>query len=1013
MNQPGSRSLGGILLLVFVAKLAAAGAAQEKKTQKPQGQKPGAGKVLGLPMPKADRERRNKRLVLPPRLQSPGRQETRTEADDESPAGALSDFVDSLISGKRLATAELVAEYALLTDSERRVLMARAHRLPAKAVGRLAGVYRALPPKEADAAALSLLTVLRSRKIGKETRKVVEHALFLSGPRAKQVALGLLTCKYKGVRDAAGDMLTRLLGESDLPQLRLLIDHEAQGTRLVALRVLADWLADNPGADPKPLLRCLRHRDGTTRTQAARYLMAHGPAIEPVLQQMVSGPPEDSSFFLAALLLAQREVLTNRELLPPSCLHHLARYRFGLDVMPRGVAFLVASMRWFRDPAAFRKSGGALATVDEQELFHELLSIVEVRGFYPEFPLCQDAALSSLRLLSGKDFGADHVRWRAWWRDAGKSFRPLQRNFDVSDASLARTRLTYLVGDRAEFVVMGRLAQEPPSQLGGFRLRLDDADLRALLAGLRERGFLDLEQRLNEVKKLAERLALLVESPEARALDGFATTRSLRLRVFLDTLDRTLRRESWQEYVPHGLDEAGRREWWNTERVALAASKDAAARRRAVLGLALRALPSLPPDARRRAIGRFLDEAGREEGTLNAGHAAALLALLNGSKLQPAEKATVFEVLALIKESSFREVLGALVKHAPHELRDILRRMLALAGTERVLVALRHEHPKIRALAAEEVAHLGNTRTIPALLACLDDADFEVRSSAAESCGRLRLMQARPTILKLLADPEVLVRQAAMLALARIGGGDTYEILLRAAGPGNAAERLTATQGLSLLQEPRAGHALVDLAAAHYGTPVGMMALQGLRKRGSAPLRAKLWKVLQSSDNPALRREFTFLLGEMGDPGVFQPLLRLLAAGDSTTRSCTLLAGITGRDWCGRRDCVKRYRDWWVAHGSKSAAAWLLSALQESGFRSSLDVASLRIGAGVDVVDELCRIIDDSEERLWAVRALATNVLRDVTQQDFGTIHQRTSLGARHAITERYRQFVRARDAGK
>ena len=73
----------------------------------------------------------------------------------------------------------------------------------------------------------------------------------------------------------------------------------------------------------------------------------------------------------------------------------------------------------------------------------------------------------------------------------------------------------------------------------------------------------------------------------------------------------------------------------------------------------------------------------------------------------------------------------------------------------------------------------------------------------------------------------------------------------------------------------------------------------------------------------------------------------------------------------------------------------------------------LVIGAPAAVIDELCRLVDELPDRRWAIRALAASTLREVTGQDYGAVRRSTGMGARQAMTERYRQFVQKRDAKK
>ncbi len=985
----------------------------------PQKGQPGAAKVIGLPKSKGDERLRARALVLPKRqllqktnatVQPRQAQGQRGDLPITGPA-AMGDFVASLMSDKKLSTAELVAEYSLLSPTEQAALSHRAHRLPDDAVVRLARVYRTLGERQG---AQPLLVVLHSRRPGRGCSELVQHVLFLSGERSRMIALELLQNKYKKIRAAAGSALVGMMERTDVPHLRALLENKQQGTRVSALSVLARWLDANPAETVDPLLRCLRHRDGYLREQAARHLAKRGDAVVPLLLPLVENPPDQESWFLAALLLAKRELIQKKDLLPATSLIHLARHRLGAVPMQKAVAAIIAGMRMFRDPEGFAKTGGSLGAATDAEQMQGLLDVAHVRSYYPESPLCQDWALSVLRLLTGKDFAADHRMWRAWWSDAKKrGFEVLRMAPRLEANVVAQTRFVYSVGNKEQLWLLGRDAIEPARDRGGLRLRLADVELVTLLTKLSVDGLFDLTLRLKENARRAERFTMLVEGPGGRSMDGFADDRSLRLLVLRRTLDRCVARQAWQEYVPVRLDDAGRRNWWIGQSRALAGMKTDVDRRRHVIDLALAALPMLSPPARQRALERLLTEARGKDGLPDKAQLPQLFSLAEGTVVTRSEKCSLFEVLARIDESPFTRVLDGIGKLAPEDVTPVLRRVIAVGSLDRMLLAMRHANGEIRAAAAGEAVKVDLPAARTHLVTMLADPSAHVRQRVAEACGRLRMAAARSDLLKLFEDEDQFVRHASLVAIARIGGKQAYETLLAKVGPGKPGDRLHAVRGLAMLPDPRAADALVDIAVAHYGTNVGMMALQGLRNRGGSALRQLVLRHLQAAEDPAVRRELVFLLGEMQSPIVFAQLLNLLEKGDSPGRCCQLLAGISGVDYCSRRDRVKRYRSWMEVSKDQSPATWLVNGLKRDGIATSLAPEKLVIGAPAAVIDELCRLVDELPDRRWAIRALAASTLREVTGQDYGAVRRSTGMGARQAMTERYRQFVQKRDAKK
>jgi hypothetical protein len=98
----------------------------------------------------------------------------------------------------------------------------------------------------------------------------------------------------------------------------------------------------------------------------------------------------------------------------------------------------------------------------------------------------------------------------------------------------------------------------------------------------------------------------------------------------------------------------------------------------------------------------------------------------------------------------------------------------ALAGApriEEVEDSLEHDRSfKVRVEAAIVLGHLGQSRSVPALLGALRDPHPAVRAAAAESLGRIGSPIARDGLVRAAQDPSPLVRKMARGALDTIGG---------------------------------------------------------------------------------------------------------------------------------------------------------------------------------------------------------------------------------------------------
>jgi hypothetical protein len=127
--------------------------------------------------------------------------------------------------------------------------------------------------------------------------------------------------------------------------------------------------------------------------------------------------------------------------------------------------------------------------------------------------------------------------------------------------------------------------------------------------------------------------------------------------------------------------------------------------------------------------------------------------------------------------------------------------------------ALAHDRSfKVRVDAALVLGRLRQTRSVPALIGALKDANPSVRASAAQSLGHIGSPIAKDALAKSMSDPAPLVRRNAQEALRELGAGDADTP--PAPVPGRPAIRARAGKKLSFEvkamgdQSKRAGEAL-------------------------------------------------------------------------------------------------------------------------------------------------------------------------------------------------------------
>ena len=974
------------------------------KPELPAGQQAGAGKVLGLPTPARDKASREGALVIGTRRDQDGALEVATLPKDGELA--LVGFIEALNSRKDLADAELVAEYSLLTEDERRRIIARAHRLSERAVVRLARVWRARAERDGE---LGLVTGLKSRSLGKDTVGVVDDAFFLLGADAKLVGLDALTNANRVLRDVIVQRLPTLLGNEDLPRLRMLLDHKDQGARIAALEVLARFLVDKPGEDLASLTACLRHTDGALRAQASTLLGEMGDRAVAPLQALVEAQTDGPEWFLATLLLARREVVVPDRLLSEKALQRLGRSRYDGRILARTVATIVAGLRLFDDATTLRDKTSGFSDLAAGDIVANLIQVTDVSKYFPELGVCHDAARLALRLLTGMDFGSDNKRWQRWWSEASHDFVPLTVDAGFDAAAAAKSSLEVFDGEAVASVFLGPEAAEPKLVSGAFVARLEATDFFDLVSKLRERGLFDVSARLSEAKTIVEARAIVLATASGRSRDAFPRHESLRFATFERVLTEVIDREAWQAFCPRDLEGVARRDWWREQRRRFAEAKSDAERRTHEIELALRVLPEpdLDPAILEQGIGRLFAELSRADAALPTRTSEVLLGFAGRKELEPQLRERVFAILARTKAET--PVLLTAMRGLPNlELRARLMDVLSARGEDALVAALKHDAPELRASAASEAARRGSPRIRALLIAGLRDEDWDVRRRSAESLGLLGDQAARTEVLRLVADPDALVRHAALLAIARIGGPGAFDVLLRATGPGQPGDRLAAARALSILDEPRAASTLVAIAAAHLEEPLGLQALRGLEDRSNPGLRAEVRRWLESSDNPLLRRSFTFLLAEMGDAAVAPSLLAMLERGESATRACMLLAQLSGLDYCSRKERVGLYRTWIESFAAESLGRRLIQAFTEAGIPNRLEGILANSTSRTELVDELGRIVIEASDEQWAARALAGHALREFTGKDFGAVRREMRVTERRGLVERYRAAVLA-----
>jgi HEAT repeat protein len=297
--------------------------------------------------------------------------------------------------------------------------------------------------------------------------------------------------------------------------------------------------------------------------------------------------------------------------------------------------------------------------------------------------------------------------------------------------------------------------------------------------------------------------------------------------------------------------------------------------------------------------------------TTNKGYIRALLENLESDN--PAVRQAAATALAKLRDPASVALFAASLRDAPP---DRLVPALKLLDTldiaqarDLLLDLLAHPDPRVRATVTSSLGHRGVTGIENRLLPLLADKDPRVRANAIEALATSTDPTVSAQLAPMLQDPSTRVRINAAIALSA-GAQPPRETIpfIKELARGDVASRAAATYALGRLPAEDSTGILAELlndpvlrircdaakALGRAGTPKVIPALiQSLAgpaelrhharrslakiyRRCGAACRDELIGVALGTDHVEIRSELADVLGRIKDPGVIEPLLKLL-----------------------------------------------------------------------------------------------------------------------------------------
>lgn len=240
--------------------------------------------------------------------------------------------------------------------------------------------------------------------------------------------------------------------------------------------------------------------------------------------------------------------------------------------------------------------------------------------------------------------------------------------------------------------------------------------------------------------------------------------------------------------------------------------------------------------------------------------------------------------LSKIGDRAAVQPLKRLLNDPYHDVQESAVEALSNLGphlsVDELIKMLGDGNPKLRMNAAMILGRIGAKGAVPALGFALKDGNVNVRKACVEAFSLLKTEDSIRFLVIALTDEDPYIRIAASISLGRIGGEGVFEALSLLITDSDDSVRVAVSKAFGMLRDKKAAGLLVRLLSDRSGFVV-TTAIESLSAIGGDEAKKALLSMLSSGDKEVVRTAITALAPY---DNIRQVLLPFLKDTDWATR---------------------------------------------------------------------------------------------------------------------------------